>query len=87
MQKTEFIAALAVKASITEEQAAQVNEILELHPAAGKNGRSAAAAEIAERLGTELNEAEEIANAASAVIADNIKYKLLHPFGGNEEDK
>lgn len=87
MNKTGFIKQLAEKLNITEEQAAQVNEIVEAHHIVGKNSKLAVIAEIKEKLGVDDAAAEEISDTASSLIAGNIKDKLLHPFGGNDEDK
>ena len=87
MIKADFIKELTAKANITEEQAAQVNEILEAHHIIGRNSKLAVISEIAEKLGVDQARAEEISNEASALIAGGLKNKLLHPFGGNDEDK
>lgn len=78
---------LAEKLNITEEQAAQVDEIIETHPIIGKNSKLAVIAEIKEKLGTDDETAKQISDTASELIASNIRNKLLHPFGGNDEDK
>ncbi len=87
MIKTDFIKELAAKANITEEQASQVNEILEAHHIIGKKSKEAVIAEISEKLGFDAQTAENISNAASELIAGNLRNKLLHPLGGNDEDK
>lgn len=87
MNKTGFIMQLADRLNITEEQAAQVDEIIEAHPIIGKNSKLAVVAEIKEKLGTDDETAKQISDTASELIASNIRNKLLHPFGGNDEDK
>lgn len=87
MQKTDFIKELAVKANITEEQASQVNEVLEAHHIIGKNSKLAVISEISEMLGIDSAAAEQISDTASSLIAGALKDKLMHPFGGNDEDK
>ena len=87
MNKTEFIKQLSTSANITEEQAMQVNEIMEAHHVVGKNSKLAVVSEIAEKLGIDEAAAKEISDKASGLIAGGLKNKLLHPFGGNDEDK
>lgn len=87
MNKADFIRELTAKTSITEEQAAQVNEILEAHHIIGRKSKEAVISEISEKLGFDTQTAESISNAASELIAGSLKDKLLHPFGGNDEDK
>ena len=87
MNKTGFIIQLSERLNITEEQAAQVNAIIEAHPIIGKNSKLAVIAEIKEKLGTDDETAKQISDTASSLIAGNIKDKILHPFGGNDEDK
>ena len=87
MNKTAFISQLAKEANITEEQSAQVNEIMEAHHIIGKNSRLTVISEIAEKLGLDEAAEEKISDIASALLAGGIKNKLLHPFGGNDEDK
>ncbi len=87
MNRTVFIRQLAETANITEEQAVQVNEIMESHHLAGKNSKLAVVAEIKEKLDTDDETAKQISDTASQLIASNIRNKLLHPFGGNDEDK
>ena len=87
MNKTGFIMQLADRLNITEEQAAQVDEIIEAHPIIGKNSKLAVVAEIKEKLNTDDETAKQISDTASELIASNIRNKLLHPFGGNDEDK
>ena len=87
MNKTGFIMQLAEKLNITEEQAATVDEIVKAHHIVGKNSKHAVIAEIKEKLGTDDETAKQISDTASELIASNIRNKLLHPFGGNDEDK
>lgn len=87
MNKTGFIMQLADRLNITEEQAAQVDEIIEAHYIVGRNSKLAVVAEIKEKLGTDDETAKQISDTASELIASNIRNKLLHPFGGNDEDK
>lgn len=87
MNKTGFINQLAETANITTEQAAQVNEIIEAHHIIGKNSKLAVIAEIQEKLGIDEAAAKAISDTASGLIAGNIKDRILHPFGGNDEDK
>ncbi len=87
MNKTGFISQIAEATGLTIEQAAQVDEIIEAHPIIGKNSKLAVIAEIGEKLGVDEATAERISNTASGLIAGNIKNKILHPFGGNDEDK
>lgn len=87
MNKTGFIMQLADRLNITEEQAAQVDEIIEAHHIVGRNSKLAVVAEIKEKLGTDDETAKQISDTASELIASNIRNKLLHPFGGNDEDK
>ena len=87
MYKREFIKALAEKADISEEQAFRVNEILEAHPFVGKNAKAAVVSEIEERLGFDTQTAESISNTASELIAGKLADRLIHPFGGNDEEK
>lgn len=87
MNKTGFIMQLADRLNITEEQAATVDGILEAHHIVGRNSKLAVVAEIKEKLGTDDETAKQISDTASELIASNIRNKLLHPFGGNDEDK
>lgn len=87
MNKTDFISRLSETANITEEQAVQVNEIMEAHHVVGKNSKLAVVSEISEKLGIDEAAAKEISDAASGLIAGSLKNKLLRPFGGNDEDK
>ena len=87
MNKTGFIMQLAERLNITEEQAAMVDETVEAHPIIGRNSKLAVIAEIKEKLGTDDEAAKRISDTASELIASNIRNKLLHPFGGNDEDK
>lgn len=87
MNKTGFIMQLAERLNITEEQAAMVDETVDAHPIIGRNSKLAVIAEIKEKLGTDDEAAKRISDTASELIASNIRNKLLHPFGGNDEDK
>ncbi|MBO6230619.1 MAG: hypothetical protein J6O50_08625 [Ruminiclostridium sp.] len=87
MNKTGFIMQLAERLNITEEQAALVDGIVEAHPIIGKNSKLAVIAEIKEKLGTDDETAKQISDTVSELIGSNIRNKLLHPFGGNDEDK
>ena len=87
MNKTGFIMQLADRLNITEEQAAQEDEIIEDHHIVGRNSKLAGIAEINDKLGTDDETAKQISDTASELIASNIRNKLLHPFGGNDEDK
>ena len=78
---------LAERLNITEEQAALVDGIVEAHPIIGKNSKLAVIAEIKEKLGTDDETAKQISDTVSELIGSNIRNKLLHPFGGNDEDK
>lgn len=85
MHKTEFITELTNKANITEEQAIQVNDIVESHPIIGRNAKLAVISDISEKLGVDVQTAENISDAASSLIAGAIKDKLLHPFGSDRD--
>jgi|GEM_PF-933491 len=87
MNKTGFIGQLAARLNVTEEQAAQVDEIIEAHFIVGKNNKLAVIEELKEKLGVDDETAKNISDTASGLISVNIKNKLLHPFGGNDEDK
>lgn len=87
MNKTGFIMQIAEILNITEEQAALVDGIVEAHPIIGKNSKLAVIAEIKEKLGTDDETAKQISDTVSELIGSNIRNKLLHPFGGNDEDK
>ncbi len=84
MNRTGFINQLAAVADITEEQAAQIDAIIEAHPIVGKDSKSVAVAEISETLGLGSEEAKKLSDTAYGLIKVNIKNKLLHPFGGND---
>lgn len=87
MNKTGFIMQLASAANITEEQASQIDAIIEAHPIVGKDSKFAVITEISRDLGLDSEEAARISDTAYGLIKGNIKHKLLHPFAGNDEDK
>ncbi len=64
-----------------------MDEIIEAHHIVGRNSKLTVVAEIKEKLGTDDETAKQISDTASELIASNIRNKLLHPFGGNDEDK
>lgn len=84
MRKYQFIERLAQKTGLTQEEATKVNDIIEEHSLIGKKSKAAATAEIGEALNVDATRADEISNTAYDIIAEAMKNKLKHPFGGRD---
>lgn len=84
MNKTEFIKALQQKTNYTEQQCVIVNDVLESHFVFKKKNRPVIVEEIKMKLEIEQSEAEQLTEAALAILKEEIKHAKRHPFGSRK---
>lgn len=80
MNKEGFIKELSKKLNIKEEEANEINEILEKNFIIGKKNKEKIINEFKEKLNLDENQANKIFETTSELIKDGIKDKIKKPF-------
>lgn len=80
MNKKGFILELVNKTNLDEETCVKINDCLEENFIIGKNNKEKTISLLMERLSFSLEEANNIYNIASGIMAEQIKNKIKHPF-------
>ena len=80
MNKKEFINELSNRTSLSTEECAKINDILESNMIIGKKNKDKIIDNIKEKLGYTDEKSNEIYETAMDIFGEEIKNKLKHPF-------
>lgn len=86
MNKTKFISELLKRLSYEEEKCIIINDILENHFFLSKKNKDKIIEALMEQLEIDKDEATIIYETAVKIVNEEIKNKLKHPFGSNQEN-
>lgn len=86
MNKTKFISELSKRLSYEEEKCIIINDILENHFFLSKKNKDKIIEALMEQLEIDKDEATIIYETAVKIVNEEIKNKLKHPFGSNQEN-
>lgn len=86
MNKHGFIEEIKKQTNRDERDAIIIADCFDNHFIIGKNNADKTIAEIEEKLDVSKEEANELYEIVSNIIANTIKNRLKHPFGSNKNE-